>query len=133
MMDQKATLSTLWIFLTLNFIFCDVFTLMHAADLKQLLTGKVGGMEITESFLLTFAILMEIPMAMILLSRTMKYKTNRILNIIAGILLTMIQGWSLFVGKPTLHYAFFSIIEVSTTIFIAGYAWAWDYKEDLGN
>jgi hypothetical protein len=45
----------------------------------------------------------------------------------------MIQGWSLFVGKPTLHYAFFSIIEVSTTIFIAGYAWAWDGKEDLGN
>jgi hypothetical protein len=133
MMDQKTTLSTLWIFLTLNFIFCDVFTLMHADDLQQLLTGKVGGMEITESFLLTFAILMEIPMAMILISRITKYKTNRILNIIAGILLTMIQGWSLFVGKPTLHYIFFSLVEISTTFYIVGYALAWRPNEELGN
>ena len=27
--DKKTLLSTLWILLTLNFIFCDVFTLMY--------------------------------------------------------------------------------------------------------
>lgn len=128
-MNQKATLSTLWIFLTLNFIFCDVFTLMHAEDLKQLLTGEVGGMKITENFLFTFAVLMEIPMAMILVSHLSKYKINRILNIIAGILLTMIQAWSLFVGKPTVHYLFFSIVEIFTTFYIVGYALAWKSAE----
>jgi len=38
-MDKKTLLSTLWIFLTVNFIFCDVFTLMNSEDLKNLLKG----------------------------------------------------------------------------------------------
>lgn len=124
-MDKKSHLSTLWIFLTVNYIFCDVFTLMHAADLQQLLTGKVGNMEVTQEFLLSFAIIMEIPMLMILLSRMLNFKLNRILNVIAGILLTLIQGWSLTVGDTTLHYIFFSIIEIAASAYIVWIAWNW--------
>jgi len=58
-MDKKVLLSTLWIFVTVNYIFCDVFTLFHAPDLNQFLKGQVGGIELTQSFLLTFAIIME--------------------------------------------------------------------------
>lgn len=124
-MDKKVLLSTLWIFLTVNFIFCDVFTLMHSEDLKNLLSGSVDGIPITQEFLFGFAIMMEIPMLMILLSRLLKFKSNRILNIIFGVLLAVIQTWSLTVGNTTLHYGFFSIIEISTCISIVWIAWKW--------
>ena len=124
-MDKKTLLSTLWIFLTVNFIFCDVFTLMHSEDLKNLLNGSVDGMQMTQEFLLSFAIMMEIPMLMILLSRLLKYKLNRILNLIFGGLFAVIQIWSLTVGDITLHYWFFSIIEIITCISIFWIALKW--------
>lgn len=123
--NKREVFSTLWIFLTLNYLFCDVFTLMYSEELKLILEGKMGEVLIDQGFLLTFAILMEIPMAMILLSRLLPYRFNRIAHIFAGTLLTLIQALSLFVGETTLHYMFFSIIEISTTVFIAWYAWGW--------
>jgi len=127
--NPKKTLSVLWIFLTLNFIFCDVFTLMYSEELQQILSGKMGETVIDQPFLLVFAFLMEIPMAMILLSRFLPYKLNRWLNIVAGVLLTFVQVGSLFVGKPTLHYVFFSLIETAAASFIVWLALRWKNEE----
>lgn len=132
--NQKVWLSTLWIFLTLNFIFCDVFTLMHAEDLKNILNGTIDGTQLTQEFLLGFALLMEIPMLMILFSRILKYKLNRILNIVCAILLAFIQLWSLTVGNTSLHYVFFSVVEIATCTIIVWTAWKWKIdKEQINN
>jgi hypothetical protein len=124
-MDKKVLLSTLWIFLVVNFIFCDVFGLHHAEYLKDILNGSADGIQINQEFLLYFSIVMEIPMAMILVSRFLTPKYNRILNITFGILLAIIQAWSLTVGSVTLHYCFFSVIEIATCISIVWIAWKW--------
>ncbi len=124
-MDKKTILSSLWILLTVNYIFCDVFTLMYSEQLKQIITGKVGGIVMTQGFLLTFAVIMEIPMVMIFLSRILKFEINRILNIMAGTILTLIQTGSLFAGTPSLHYIFFSFIEIATTLFIVWLSLKW--------
>jgi hypothetical protein len=71
--DMKVRLSTLWLFATLNYLYCDVVTVMDPQKLKQFLAGTVGGMEITPGFLLGAGILVEIPIAMVLLSRLLKY------------------------------------------------------------
>ncbi|MBN2628898.1 MAG: hypothetical protein JXA95_19700 [Spirochaetales bacterium] len=60
-------------------------------------------MRITQSFLLAFAIIMEIPMIMILLSPILPYGWNRLLNIVSGILLTLIQAGSLFTSSLSLQ------------------------------
>jgi hypothetical protein len=126
MKDRKVILSTLWIFVTANYIFCDVVTLMNPDDLKQILTGTVGAVQMNQQFLLGAAIMMEIPFVMILLSRILKYKANRLANIIAGSIMTIVQISSLFVGTtPTLHYIFYSSIEIACTLFIAVYALQW--------
>lgn len=124
-MDKKVLLSTLWIFVTVNYIFCDVFTLFHAPDLNQFLIGQVGGIELTQSFLLTFAIIMEFAMVMIVLSRVLKYSFNRWFNIIGGLVFTLIQAGTLLDGDFTLHYLFFSIVEISATLYILWAAWTW--------
>ena len=126
--NPKILLSTLWLFATVNYMFCDIFTLFHSESLKQLMSGEMGGMIISQTFLLGFAILMEIVMVMIVLSRFLPYKTNRSLNIIIGLLMTFVQGSTLFTADNTLHYIFFSIVEISITIFIVYYAWNWKEK-----
>lgn len=129
-MDTKTRLSTLWIFLTLNLIFCDVFSLHFARDLQNLLNGKVGDTVISQEFLLAFAIIMEIPMLMVLLSRLSAYKTNRILNMAAALLLLFVQTGSLCWGENTLHYKFFSGIEIISCICIFCTAWKWTGTEE---
>lgn len=56
-MDPKVLLSTLWIFVMFNYLYCDVFALMDPVLLKQFLTGDMGFVKITEGFLLGAAIL----------------------------------------------------------------------------
>jgi Family of unknown function (DUF6326) len=129
-MDRKVLLSTLWIFVTLNYLYCDVVTLMDPVRLRQELTGFQGGLQLTQGFLLGAAVLVEIPIAMILLSRILKYRANRWANIIAGILMTVVQSATLFVGgAPTLYYIFFSVLEIACTACIIWYAWTWHNPE----
>jgi hypothetical protein len=124
-MDKKVLLSTIWVVLTVNYIFCDVFSLMHAPDLQNFLTGQVDDIILDEQLLLSFAIIMEFPMIMILLSRVLKYRVNRILNIVFGIILGIIQVWSISVGEVTLHYWFFSLIEIGLCIAVVAIAIKW--------
>lgn len=125
MENTKNVLSKLWIFLTVNYIFCDVFSLYHSKFLNELLIGTVDGIEFTEVFLLSFAIIMEIPMLMIVLTMMIKNKANRIINLIVGVLMIIIQIGSLATGTNSLHYVFFSFIEVSTLLLIIYSAWKW--------
>ncbi|WP_448207037.1 DUF6326 family protein [Azospirillum sp. sgz302134] len=123
--DRKARLSALWIFATLNYLYCDIITLMNPDLLKQFLAGSVEGMDITQEFLFGAGVLMEIPIAMVLLSRVLTYRVNRIANMVAGAIMTAVQVATLFSGTPTPYYVFFSSLEIATTAFIFRYAWRW--------
>ena len=80
----------------------------------------------TESFLLCAGFLMEIPMAMIVVSRLLEHRSNRCINLVAGTLMTMVQIGSFWMGTaPTLHYMFFSAVEIATTATVVWTAWKW--------
>ena len=85
-----------------------------------------GAGQITQGLLLVFSILLEIPIAMIFLSRVLKYRANRWANIIAGVItiLFVIGG-----GNPSLSYRFFATIEVVCMSLIVWYAWKWPNPE----
>lgn len=130
MKNQKVILSTVWIFVTVNYIFCDVLSHMNPEFLKMLLEdGELLGSPVNQKFLLHAALFMEIPFIMILLSRVLNYKANRLVNIIAGSIMSAAQVASLFVGSSELHYTFYSVIEISGTLFIVWYAWRWRNTE----
>jgi Family of unknown function (DUF6326) len=124
-MNRKPLLSTLWVFVTLNYLYCDLIGLMDASLLKQYLTGNVEGMEINESFLLYAGILMEIPIAMVLLSRILPDRPNAWANIGAAFIKTIVMLLTLFIGKATSYYCFFAVIEILTTVFIIVYGIKW--------
>src|SRR5258706_4538425 len=45
--DLRTSLSTLWIFVMLNYLYCDIVSLMDSELLKQYLTGNVDGLDLT--------------------------------------------------------------------------------------
>ena len=129
-MNIKVKLSTLWIFAMFNYLYADVMSLMDPEGLKNIMTGQVGSIQITQGFLLGAAILMETAIAMVLLSRVLKYGANRWANIIAGVIHTAAVFLSMFVGTtPALYYLLFGTIEIVCTLFIVWYAWRWPKPE----
>lgn len=125
MNDLRVRLSTLWIFAMFNYLYCDIVGLMDSGLLRQYLTGSVNGMEMSVGFLLGASVLMEIPIAMIVLSRLLHHRANRWANIAAGTVMTVVQAATLFSGSPTGYYVFFSVIEISCTALIVWSAWTW--------
>lgn len=123
--SRRALLSTLWIFATLCYLYCDLLSLMDPNLLKQYLAGNAGGMEITQGFLVGASVLMLIPISMVLVSRILDYKYNRWANIIAGSIMTLVQVATLFIGQATGYYILFSIVEISATAAIVWTAWKW--------
>jgi len=129
MKDRKVILSTLWIFAMFNYLYADICTLTDPAVLKKIMTGAGEGIQQNEGSLLVAAILMETAIAMVLLSRVLKYRANRWANIIVGIIQTAAVSLSLFVSMPPLYYMFFAAIEIPCTLFIVWYAWKWTNPE----
>jgi hypothetical protein len=118
----KTMLTALWLFATLNYLYADVVSLIDPTSAYRTTTGAI---QFTQRFLLEASILVEIPVAMVLLSRILKYRASRWANIIAGAIMTVVQTATLFVGTPTMYYAFFSIIEIVSTLAIVWFAWKW--------
>ena len=125
MNDMKIKLSTLWVFVLFNMVFADIVGFMNPGALEAIIKGEVE-IHITQELLLIFSVMLEIPIAMILLSRILEYRTNRLANIIAAIITTLfvIGG-----GDTYLSYLFFASIEVVTLLFIIWFAWKWREKE----
>ena len=83
------------------------------------------------------AVLMEIPIAMILACRLLPFRANRLANIIAGGVITLVNGFLTFVpplagwGRPPAfpEYLFFATIETVATSVIIWQAWTWSGVE----
>ena len=128
-LDRKTLLSTIWIFTVLNYLYCDLLSLLDANALQQYLTGTVNGIHFTEGFLLGAGMLMEVSMAMVLLSRVLPTRANRLANMAAGSFSTIVQIATLLMGDSTLYYWFFSIIEIAATASVVWIAWTWRSPE----
>src|SRR5579863_1128450 len=127
MHDTKERLSVLWIFALLNYLYADVIALFAIA-------GSRNPFEpLSPWALMGSAVLMEIPIAMILASRLLPFRANRLANIIAGCLVTLVNGFLTFVpplagwGRPPAfpEYLFFATIETVATSVIIWRAWTW--------
>lgn len=126
-MDRKALLSTLWIFVLFNIIFRDLHEVISPGFLEEAITGYVDGMQITERLVFIGAIIVEIPIAMVLLSRVLKYRVNRWVNIIAAAITIVV----VFSSVPTVPAdIFFDAIEVVALSLIIWYAWKWPKQDE---
>lgn len=114
-LDRRVAISTLWIVVMINMAFADILGFITPGVLKEMMA-----MDTSQPFILIFAFLIEIPIAMIFISRILKPKANRIANLAAGIItiLFVVGG-----GSAYLHYIFIASVEVLCMIVIMAMAW----------
>ena len=93
----------------------------------QMMSGAPSEFEVSQVAMLIFAMIVEIPIAMIFLSRILKYRINRWANIIASVIyiVFVIVGGS----WTDLSYWFFAAVEIVAMSLIIWYAWKWPNPE----
>jgi len=132
MHDTKERLSLFWIFALLNYLYADVLALF------SFLGSPNTAPHLPPWALMGSAVLMEIPIAMIVASRLLPFRANRLTNIIAGLILTLVNGFLTFVLPLTNGdfrdpvfpaYVFFATIETVCTSVIVWQAWTWSGVE----
>ena len=100
MHDTKEWLSLLWIFALLNYLYADVLALF------DIVGSRTSFEPLPPWALMGSAVLMEIPIAMILACRLLPFRANRLANIIASGIVTLVNGFLTFVpplvrwGRP---------------------------------
>jgi hypothetical protein len=121
---MKAKLSALWTVLMINMIYADIYTIIVEI-------AKGGRMEDipgeVKTIMAIAAIVTNIPIMMIYLSRVLDYKANRLANIFIGIftIIYVVGG-----GIMTPHYIIIATIEVILSLVIISNAWRWKNDED---
>lgn len=134
MHDTKSRLSLFWLFALLNYLYADVLALWDV--IGSLNVANAAHPHLPPWALMSSAILMEIPIAMIVACRLLPFRANRLANIIAGALLTLVNGVLTYIPPligartPALpEYLFFATIETVCTSVIIWQAWRWSEVE----
>lgn len=125
--DTKVLLSTLWIVVMINILTADVLSLNIPGSAEELAkTSTSTGLPIPQ-LMLVGAIMNELAIAMIILSRVLKRGVNRWVNIIVGII-TVAYIWA--GAGPYAHYTFIATVETICLLLIIWNAWKWSDAED---
>lgn len=112
--DIRTKISTLWIVVMFNMVFADIVGFLNPGTLEQMMAMKPS-----QELLLVFSVLIEIPIAMIFLSRILKPKINRWTNIVSSLVTIL---WITGGGTLSASYIFFAAIEVISMLVIIRYS-----------
>jgi len=122
--DTKVLLSTLWIVVMINMLKADILSLHIPGAAEEV--AKTAGETPISLLMLGGAIMMEISIVMIILSRVLKYGVNRWVNIVTSII-TITFIWGGAASYP--HYLFIGTVETICLLLIIWFAWKWTEAE----
>jgi len=133
MHDTKERLSLLWIFALLNYLYADVLALF------SIVGAPSSAPHLPQWALLGSAVFMEIPIVMIVACRLLPFRGNRLENILAGLVMMLINGFLTFVLPLTNGdfrnpiypaYLWFATIETACTSVIIWKACTWQRSDN---
>jgi hypothetical protein len=120
--DTKVLLSTLWIVVMINMLKADILSLYIPGAAEEVAkTAATVGASISQ-LMLVAAFMGELGIAMIILSRVLKYGINRWANFVMGIV-AIAYIWGGAAAYP--HYIFIGSVETLCLLLIVGFAWTW--------
>ena len=122
--DTKVLLSTLWIVVMINMLKADILSLYIPGAAEEV--AKTAGETPIAILMLGGAIMMEISIVMIILSRVLKFRVNRWANIITS-LITIAFVWGGASTDP--HYIFIAAVETICLLLIIWNAWRWSEQD----
>ena len=124
--DTKVLLSTLWIVVMINMLKADILSLLIPGVTDELAKFSASSGASIPQLMLIGAVMGNLAIAMIILSRVLKYRINRWVNIIVGIV-TIAYIWGGMSSYP--HYIFIASVETLCLLLIIGFAWKWSNPE----
>lgn len=122
--DVKLKLGALWGALMFLYVYGDILSLFRPGHIEEIIAGMMGPFPVTQQGLLSAAILMAIPSVMVFLSLALKANVNRWVNIILGLLYTLVNIGNL-IGESWAYYIAAGIVEIVLTLLIVWSAWHW--------
>jgi len=114
--NPKVLLSTLWIVILFNMIVRDLHEFLREGYIAQMIT-----LQIPETTMLMYAVIAQIPILMILLSRILKEKSNKWYNTVAAIITSL--GFLSTLPTADMDDVFFVIIQNILLLIVLRVAW----------
>lgn len=128
--ERKTVLSTMWIFVLLNMIYADILGMLRPGYIEHL---DRMSQQLSASAVLLFAVLMELVIVMVPLSKLLNRRANRWAHfVVVPLSILWVIGPSLMpsLGDSTpLSYIFFAIVEVVTMLAMLWFTWRWPLQD----
>jgi hypothetical protein len=123
--DWKIKITVLWLFAAVAFLAHQILVLMEPGIIAQLMAGEAEGQKIGPELILSFAILMLVPMVMAFLSLTMKDSMNRWVNIIVGAVFAALWFTGVVNAALSAYWggALMTLSAIVASALIVWYAW----------
>jgi hypothetical protein len=120
--DTKVVLSTLWVVIMINMLKADILSLNIPGAAEEVAKTSISTGAPIPQLMLVGAVMGNLAIAMIILSRVLKQGINRWVNIVVGIV-TMAYIWGGMAPYP--HYIFIATVETICLLLIVWFAWKW--------
>ena len=124
MEETKIKLSALWVSLMLTYLLGDVLRIF-SGDFNA---GAIGDMQISQGWYLGMAVLMVIPIVMVFLSLTLKYKANRWANIAVATFFFLFNAFGL-PTYPSIYDQFLIVVGLVFNVLTVWFAWKWSAQK----
>ena len=124
--DTKVVLSSLWIVVMINMLKADILSLNIPGSMDEVARTAASTGATVPQLMLGAAVMGQLAIAMIILSRVLKYGINRWANIVVGIVI-IAYIWGGMASYP--HYIFIATVETLCLLLIIWFAWTWHNVE----
>ncbi len=125
-LDTGTLLSTLWIVVLINMLKSDVLSLNIPGAAEEVARTAASTGASTPQLMLAGAIIGNLGVAMIVLSRILPQGMNRLANMVLGAVM-IAYIWVGAASYP--HYLFIAVIETLCLVLIIWLAWKWRKTE----
>jgi Family of unknown function (DUF6326) len=120
----RLKISALWITMLFLFAYGDIFGFFAPGQLEEVMSGEIGGIEITDTFLLAVSVYIAIASVMIFLSLVLSPSAARWTNIVLPVLY-VVSIVASAIGETAPYFLFLSAAESVVLLVIVRYAWTW--------
>lgn len=120
----KIKLAALWASVMFCYIYADYFGLFVPGQLATMNRGEIPPLgQSTNGNMLFVSAMMALPSIMIFLSVALPARVNRPINLLMGLLYTVIISITMWSSAP--FFIFFGVIEIGLTLLVCFYALSW--------
>ena len=133
----RLKISALWIAMLFLFAYGDIFGMFQPGRIDEIRAGTVGGMRISQTFLLAVSVYIAIASVMVFLTLTLPPRANRRTNIVLAVLYivsivasVIVSFVASVVGEKWVYFWFLSVVECALLLLVVWNAWRWPTRAD---